>query len=75
MVSCETNKYIDHIQNNVNFSATNENFVFCRSCFQLIGKGIKHPCTKLAKQKNLAHIVQSTSPVTKGKVHQPQSTI
>ena len=55
MVSWETNKDIDHIQNNVNFSATNENFVLCRSCFQLIGKGIKHPRTKLAKQKNLAH--------------------
>ena len=62
MVSCETNKDIGHIQNNVNFSATNENFVLCRSCFQLIGKGIKHPCTKLALQKNLAHIIQSTSP-------------
>nr|XP_047134983.1 uncharacterized protein LOC124812416 [Hydra vulgaris] len=68
MVSCETNADIDQSHSNLNLSTTNENLVLCRSCFQQIGKGIKHPCTKLAKQRNLMHIVQSTSPVTKEKV-------
>ena len=38
----------------------------CMYCFQTIGKGIRHPCTKLERQKNLSSLVRSTSPTTKG---------
>ena len=40
----------------------------CMYCFQKIGKGIRHPCTKLERQKNLSSLVRSTSPTTKGEI-------
>ena len=40
----------------------------CMYCFQKIGKGIRHPCTKLERQKNLSSLFRSTSPTTKGEI-------
>ena len=38
----------------------------CDYCFQPTGQGIRHPCSKLGRQKNLASMVPSTSPFTRG---------
>ena len=38
----------------------------CDYCFQVVGKGIRHPCRKLDRQRNLASLVRSTSPPTRG---------
>lgn len=39
----------------------------CDQCYQRIGKGLNHKCSKLTRQKTLARIVSESSPKSKGK--------
>ena len=40
----------------------------CQKCHQIIGRGIKHPCTKSDEQINLDELVKNTSDKSKSKV-------
>ena len=40
----------------------------CNKCYQIIGKGIKHPCNRLNKQLALDELVKSSSETSKSKI-------
>lgn len=40
----------------------------CKVCLQVIGKGIRHTCTRSNKLQNLSELVKSSSKRTKGRV-------
>ena len=38
----------------------------CMFCFKETGKGLRHPCNKTQRKKNLSNLLQAASPKTKG---------